>query len=114
LLLNLEGQFAAAEVAFRESLLRYDQRPAQFLMHRLRPKSCATLGLAEALRGQGRLAEAEILVVKGVEEASAAQSTFAGDRTAIVREAIAAAVQVYTTSGKTDQADQWRARLRAL
>ena len=28
--------------------------------------------------------------------------------------AIAAAVQVYTASGKTDQADLWRARLRAL
>jgi hypothetical protein len=114
LLLNLEGRFAEAEASFRESLARYDQRPVQFLLHRLRPKTRATSGLAEALRGQGRLAEAEIMVVKAVEEANAMQATFAGDRSAIVRDAIAAAVQVYTASGKTDQADLWRAKLRAL
>ena len=114
LLFNREGRFAEAEVSFRESLARYDQRSVQFLMHRLRPKSLATIGLAEALRAQGRFAEAEILVVKAVEEASAMQATFAGDRNAIVRDAIAAALQIYTASGKTDQADRWRARLRAL
>jgi tetratricopeptide (TPR) repeat protein len=114
LLFNREGRFAEAEGSFRESLARYDQRSVQFLMHRLRPKSLATIGLAEALRAQGRYSEAEILVVKAVEEASAMQATFAGDRNAIVRDAITAALQIFTASGKTDQADRWRARLRAL
>jgi tetratricopeptide (TPR) repeat protein len=114
LLLNLEGRFAEAEASFRESLVRYDQRPVQFLLHRLRPKARATLGLAEALRAQGSLSEAEIFAVKAVEEARAAHRTLAGDRNAIVREALAAAVQIYTASGKTDQADAWRIKLNAF
>lgn len=113
LTLNVQGHFVEAESFLRQALSRYDAAPP-VIFTRLRPKARARIGLGQALAGQGKFAEAERHVLQGFDELKAHQDELAGDRRAILREAVEAVVQVYTASGRREQAEEWRNKLSAL
>ena len=74
-----------------------------------RPRGCAESGLAVALAGQGKFAEAEPLVVHAFEDLKANVSIYAGDAHRLVRDASDAVVALYVAWGKPDKVAAWKA-----
>jgi hypothetical protein len=67
--------------------------------------------LGGSLLGQGRLAEAEPLIVQGYEGMKARQAKIPPQGKARLREAAERVVALYEASGQPEQAARWRARL---
>ena len=70
--------------------------------------------MGQALARQGKLADAEPLLVEGITELISRRETFWGDPTLMLREALDAVVQFYRAAGKLDQAVEWEARREEL
>jgi len=73
----------------------------------LRPRGRVVSGLGQALSGQGKVLDAEALVVEGYLDLKANRPTFIGDRSGMLREALDAVVQVYRTTDRPDKAMEW-------
>jgi hypothetical protein len=88
-------------------LKEYDAAPSINQWNRVRPRGRIISGLGQALAGQGKLAEAERLVVAGFSDLVAQRATLWGDPSWMLREALDAVVRFYHAAGKPDQAAEW-------
>jgi tetratricopeptide (TPR) repeat protein len=102
-----EGNLAEAERLFREALQEYDTVPPINQWNNVRPRGRISSGLGQALAGQGKLAEAEPLLVAGFSELVAQRHTLWGDPSWLLREMLEAVVQFYRAAGKPEKAAEW-------
>ena len=109
-----EGNWAEAERLFREALGEYNTIQPIYQWNKVRPRGRIISGLGQSLAGQGKLAEAEPLLVAGFSELVAQRHTFWGDPSWMLREALEAVVQFYRAAGKPDLAAEWELKRNEL
>jgi tetratricopeptide (TPR) repeat protein len=109
-----EGRFAEAEALFRAALKEYESMQLQNQWEKARPRGRIVIGLGQVLARQGKLADAELLLVEGITELIARRETFSGDPTLMLREALDAVVQFYRDVGKPEQVAEWEAKKEEL
>jgi tetratricopeptide (TPR) repeat protein len=98
------ARFRAAELAFRECLT---------IRERTEPDAWPTFNARSLLGGsllaQGKYTEAEPLLLKGYEGMKAREKTIPPQATTRVPEALDRLIDLYTATGKPDEAKKWRA-----
>jgi tetratricopeptide (TPR) repeat protein len=109
-----EGKLAEAEALFRTALKEYDSAPPINQWEKYRPRGRIVSGLGQALARQGKLAEAELLLVDGITELISRREKLWGDPTLMLRDALDAVVQFYRDVGKPEQVAEWEAKKEEL
>jgi tetratricopeptide (TPR) repeat protein/tRNA A-37 threonylcarbamoyl transferase component Bud32 len=101
-----QSRWSEAELPLREcSVIREQADPGNWSRY----ETMSLLG--EALLGQGRYAEAELLVVDGYEGIKAREVRIMAPERYRLREAAVRVVRLYEAWGKMDQAAAWKAKL---